>query len=371
MIIYDFEVFKYDWLVRYLDTKTRKMYGVVNSKENLQKMYEKYKDQVWVGYNSRGYDKYVAQAILCDFDPYDITKFIIDSGKKGWEYSNLLRKFPILNYDTMVGFRSLKELEGFMGNDIRESNVPFDIDRSLTDDEIKEVIKYCDHDVLQTFEVLVEQSHEFESHVGLLEEFELPINYISKTKAQLSSVILGASKIERDDEFDISYPDPLDLGKYEFLRDFYDDWSNNVKEYKGVKYEVDIADVPHTYGIGGLHGAVKNYIGEGYFLMADVASYYPAMMIEYDYLSRNVPNKSKYEQIRDERLIMKANKDPRQQPRKIVLNSTFGAQKDFYNPLYDPLMANNICIAGQLLLTDLIDKIEDYCEIIQLTKWLN
>ena len=86
------------------------------------------------------------------------------------------------------------------------------------------------------------------------------------------------------------------------------------------------------------------------------------------YLFANcIKNKFKYRQIRDERIVMKQNKDKRQQPRKIVLNSTFGASKDVYNKLYDPLQANNICITGQLLLTDLIEKLENHCQLIQLT----
>ena len=39
--------------------------------------------------------------------------------------------------------------------------------------------------------------------------------------------------------------------------------------------------------------------------------------------------------------------------------------KDKYNALYDPVQANNICIAGQLLLIDLIDKVEDIVKICQ------
>lgn len=39
--------------------------------------------------------------------------------------------------------------------------------------------------------------------------------------------------------------------------------------------------------------------------------------------------------------------------------------KDQYNPLYDPLMANNVCMNGQLLLLDLIEKIESYGKLIQ------
>ena len=50
---------------------------------------------------------------------------------------------------------------------------------------------------------------------------------------------------------------------------------------------------------------------------------------------------------------------------KIVLNGTYGAMKDPNNPLYDPRQANNVCVFGQLLLLDLIEHLEPYCEIIQ------
>jgi hypothetical protein len=92
---------------------------------------------------------------------------------------------------------------------------------------------------------------------------------------------------------------------------------------------------------------------------------YPAIMIEYGFLSRNVSTPKRYLEIRDTRLELKAKKDPMQLPYKIVLNSTFGASKDQYNPLFDPRMANNICVAGQLLLLDLIEKIEKYGKLIQ------
>ena len=369
MIFYDFEIFKYDWMVCWLDTETRKMYQIVNDKAKFEKFYKHYKDRVWVGYNSRNYDQWVAKAILADFDPYLINDWIINQDRKGYEFSRLLNDFPILNYDCsgsqITLNRSLKELEGFMGHEIKESSVPFDIDRKLTNSEIQEVLKYCKHDVMETFEVFMHTIEDYESHVGLLQEFGLDISYISKTKAQLSAIILGASKREYKDEFDVSVPDTLQLGKYEWIKDWYLDWGKNVKDYDKMKLKTEVADVDHVFAIGGLHGSIDNHIGEGYYLMADVASYYPAIMIEYNYLSRNVSNPKKFTMIRDERIRMKAMKDKRQNPRKIVLNGTYGASKDKYNSLYDPLQANNVCIAGQLLLTDLIEKVETNCQLIQ------
>ena len=138
---------------------------------------------------------------------------------------------------------------------------------------------------------------------------------------------------------------------------------NNMDYDKQQQVYVD--DVPHVLSWGGLHGAINNYIDEGLFLSLDVASFYPAIMIEYDFLSRNVSEKNKYREIRDERIRLKNLKDAMQQPYKIVLNSTYGASKDKYNALYDPLMANNVCVAGQLLLLDLIECLEGHWKLCQ------
>ena len=362
----DIEVFKYDWVVCYLNTDTRKLNYIANDKDALMKLYHKYKNEIWVGYNIRGYDQYIFKSILTGFNPYDVSQFIIEEGRKGWEYSRMFNKFPMIIYDTMIFTRSLKELEAYMGEDIQETQVPFNLDRKLTKEELQQTIKYCSHDVWQTLNVFVESKSEFESHLGLIKEFELNPMYINKTKVQLSAIILGARQGKpRDDEFDISFPDTLKLGKYEWIKDWYENWGKNVKDYEQMNLETDIAGVPHKFGIGGLHGAIDKYMGDGHYILADVSSYYPALMIEYNLLSRNVSNPEKYKQIRDERLKLKALRDPREYPRKIVLNGTYGAMKDKYNGLYDPLMANNVCVYGQLLLVDLIDKLEGVVDIIQ------
>lgn len=352
-------------MVCYLDTKTKTTHSIVNSKEELEKFWQKYKNQIWIGYNSRTYDQWICKAILCDFNPWEMNEWIIVKDRKGFEFSRLLNKFPIINYDCSVGFRSLKELEAFMGHDIQETPVKWDIDRKLTPEEIELTKKYCTHDVEETAEVFLETISEFESHIGLIKEFDLDVYDINKTQTQLAAKILGAVKKQRNDEFEISFPDNLVLGDYDWIRGWYADWARNQKDYKTMHLETQVASVPHIFGIGGLHGSRDNYIGDGIYLMADVESYYPALMIIYNLLSRNVIHPEKYRTIRDERVEMKAKKDPRQYPRKIALNKAFGGAKDKYNALYDPLQANNTCIYGQLFLLDLIEKLQNVCELIQ------
>lgn len=50
---------------------------------------------------------------------------------------------------------------------------------------------------------------------------------------------------------------------------------------------------------------------------------------------------------------------------KLCNNKAYGAMKDKYNALYDPLMANNICVTGQLALLLLIEMLEPHCQLIQ------
>lgn len=356
MLFYDFEVFAHDWLVVIKDTETRTTHKIVNDTDRLQRVYEDNKNNIWVGFNSRHYDQYIFKGILLGMDPKKINDHIIVENLGGWEYSGSFRKIQLYNYDIMTDkFKGLKQLEGFMGNDIRETTVNFNIDRKLTPEEITEVLFYCEHDVDQTIKVFINRKEEFESHMSLIKAFNLPLSYVSKTKPQLSAIILEADRKDHDDEFQISIVDTIRLNKYKHILEWYKN-PLNLDYNKSLK--IYVAGVPHVFGWGGIHGALLKYMGEGIYVNSDVGSYYPALMIEYYFLSRNVRKSDKYREIRDRRIELKKAKDPMQLPYKIVLNSTYGASKDKYNNLFDPLMANNVCINGQLLLLDLIEHVE-------------
>ena len=82
-------------------------------------------------------------------------------------------------------------------------------------------------------------------------------------------------------------------------------------------------------------------------------------MIVYGFLTRNCRHPEKFKDVFDTRVALKkAGKSKEQAPYKIVLNSQFGITKDKFSEAYDPVQANNICINGQLLLLDLLEKLE-------------
>lgn len=382
MLIYDFEVFSNDWLVVILDLDAKKKHIIVNDPDKLEKIYTEHENDIWVGFNNVRYDQYILKGILCGFNPKEVNDYIIVEQKPGWMFSNILRKIPTIQYDVMNTLnKGLKVYEGFQGSNIKESEVDFNINRKLTDDEIKETIKYCEYDVEQTFNLFIKTINDFNAHMELVKMIEpFTLSNLSKTKAQLSAMILQASRVNRDDEFDIILPDNLIIEKYTKVVDWYLNPENrkyhrirNKKTGQGVVKEVNnlkinIAGVPHVYGWGGVHGAIPKYSGEGWFLNMDVASLYPSLMIEYDLLSRNCSKdgKKKYEEIYHERLKLKAEGRKKEQaPLKLVLNSTYGILKDKNNQMYDPLMANMVCIYGQLFILDLIEKLEPHCDIIQ------
>lgn len=194
-----------------------------------------------------------------------------------------------------------------MGNDIRDTIVNFNTNRKLIPEEIEEVIFYCNHDVDQTMHAFMNRKEEYDSHMSLIKTFNLSLSYINKTKAKLLAIILEADRVhDRNDEFDITIVDTLRLNKYIHIMEWYKNHIN--RDYK-KSLDIDIAGVPHTFGWGGLHGARTQYQGEGIFINSDAGSFHPALMIEYNFLSRNVRHPEKYKEIRDKRLEFKKVED--------------------------------------------------------------
>lgn len=380
MIFYDFEVFEYDWLVVLFDSKNKCEEVIINDKEKLENFYQENKFDIWVGFNNKNYDQHILKGILCGFNPKKISDYIITDHNNGWGYSNLMNKIYTIQYDVMNSLnKGLKTYEGFQGKNIKESDVAFNIPRKLTQDEIKETIIYCRSDVINTYELFIKTIKDFKAHMNLVKMAGGNLKYLSKTKTQLSSIILQAKQTIRDDEFDVFVPDNLEIKKYKKIVDWYksDDskrYYNRVKKKNGGykneenRLEISVAAVPHVFGWGGLHGARKKYHSKGYFILMDVSSLYPSLMIKYNLLSRSCSRNGvkKYEEIYHKRLELKSlGKKEEQAPLKLVLNSTYGAAKDKFNALLDPRNANLVCLFGQLFLLDLIEHLENDSEIIQ------
>lgn len=369
MIFYDFEVFKHDWLVVLIDLDAKKETVIINDRDQLQQFYDQHKGVIWAGYNSRHYDQYILKAILCGFDPKEVNDWIIIEERPGYRFSSLLRNFPLINYDVMPNPPiSLKTLEAFMGHSIKETSVPFDIDRPLTEEELAETVKYCRHDVEETVEVWLRSIEEFNTTMFFVNHFHLGSDCIGKTKAQLAATILGGNRKGKtfDDEFKFPILDCVQLDKYRAVASWYKNPVNH--DYRKTQEDVMVAGVPHTFAWGGGHGAIRQYHGSGVFIVIDVTAYYPSLQKQFKIGYRVMDNPENFEFIHDSNIEFKRKGDKKaRQPFKIMDNAISGQMKEPGSALFDPMSNNTICINGQLLLLDLIEHLEaaDCCQLIQ------
>lgn len=369
MIFYDFEVFKYDWLVVLIDLDAKKETVIINNRDQLQQFYDQHKGVIWAGYNSRHYDQYILKAILCGFDPKEVNDWIIVEERPGYRFSSLLRNFPLINYDVMPNPPiSLKTLEAFMGHSIKETSVPFDIDRPLTEAELAETVKYCRHDVEETVEVWLRSIEEFNTTMFFVNHFHLGSDCIGKTKAQLAATILGGNRKGKtfDDEFKFPILDCVQLNKYKAVASWYKNPVNH--DYRKTQEDVMVAGVPHTFAWGGGHGAIRQYHGSGVFIVIDVTAYYPSLQKQFKIGYRVMDNPENFEFIHDSNIEFKRKGDKKaRQPFKIMDNAISGQMKEPGSALFDPMSNNTICINGQLLLLDLIEHLETAgcCQLIQ------
>jgi DNA polymerase len=215
--------------------------------------------------------------------------------------------------------------------------------------------------VEQTIEVFMQKKSDFDAILGLIRMFPdtLSIEDIGLTKAQISAKILGCERIRRDDEFDIQILPCIDVGKYHSAVDFFMDPENRDYDKNLV---MKIAGVDHTIAWGGIHAGREKYHNDGkgcQMWHVDVASFYPRLMIFHGLLTRNAKRPERFRQIYEKRIELKhAGKKKEQAPLKIVINGTYGICKAETSKAYDPRNANLICINGQMMLIDLIDKLE-------------
>ena len=83
-------------------------------------------------------------------------------------------------------------------------------------------------------------------------------------------------------------------------------------------------------------------------------TYYPSLIIQNGYCSRNIPSVESYKAVYDRRIAAKHSGDKSTaNALKLVLNTTYGGTLSAFNDLYDPLKARSVCISGQLYLLEL------------------
>lgn len=401
ILIYDFEVFKHDTLLGVLNEETgeiSQIWSIAQIKEYTQKNL----NNIWVGYNCEHYDKILLHGILSgklttEDKVFTCSNSVIHAQDSNIPVFNILGKYdisdyyfsPILSYDVMGdgSFFSLKQLEGFLGLDIVESVVPFDLPRPLTEEEKEDVAKYNRADLYGTLERFKQRKNSFKTKMMLVKEFELSKDFICKSNAKLTETILlsqnkGINTRLRKN-FQLSdLPCNWDVPEIKTVFNFFLDalheleihkWETKKCDKTKLSMNIDILDVEHTFALGGVHGGIKNYICKPEdgkkIIWVDVSSLYPNILTKWDLLSRQVDKHgceafANMVQVRmdikaklhDKSLTKEEKKNLKDQAAryKLILNTTSGCMKDKFKKIYDPEYNTKMCMLGQLSLLDLI-----------------
>ena len=220
IIVYDIEVFAYDWIVVFYDTSNNE-WSVFHNDNNAVRDYMSQPGVIFCGFNNKHYDNHIVKAIACGASPElvkQINDFIIEEKRSGWEHYFLRQNrfwfdsFDIMD-DTQEG-TSLKHIEAHLSWNIEETQVDFSIERPLTKEELESTIFYCKWDVKATAYLLTLRKNYLNAKLDVGRSIGISdAKSLCMTNARLTATALKAEYVERNDGRDYVYPENLKKSK--------------------------------------------------------------------------------------------------------------------------------------------------------------
>lgn len=369
LAFYDVECFEKDFLLVIKDINKNILLKSWNDFSELPNILRNYQ---MVGYNNHYYDDVMITCVMRDMDNEGL-KRINDKLIGGQKTPIKPHTYLVDSLDCFqqiaVAKPGLKKIEGNMGHDIEESEVDFNLDRNLTNEEKKLTEHYCEHDVDETIEVYklrCENDDYFqvkEELLSLLEEDGFDKNKIRKyNTTTLSSMLLARkplvkwSKLRVNEEF---------MRKHNIPSDVIEMWLNSNPFIPGEKsITVNMFGCNITFGSGGLHGDTGKPCRFKNVKLKDVASMYPTIVVLFNVLGEYT---EKYNEIKKQRVSIKKSNPVKANALKLVLNSVYGQLKSKYSNLYNPYASLTVCVYGQIALFSLCERLYNVgCEIMNI-----
>jgi hypothetical protein len=270
----------------------------------------------------------------------------------------------------------------------RMQDIPIDPHKLLTPEDITNVRDYCFNDCDNTELLLDEPKWGLRQYIELREKLgdRYQIDLRSKSDAQVAEAVINAElklitgrypkKPDFVEDFSFQYEAPAWVQfQTPMLRDvlqivegayFYLDGGGSPRMPEAIAdLKVNIGANVYKMGMGGLH---SNESSVGYkadedndLIDRDVAGYYPRIILNNGYRPDHLGEAylvAYGEKIVEERLRLKALKDPLSDGLKIASNGIFGKQGNMYSTVYAPKLLIQTTMTGQLGLLLLIEAVE-------------
>jgi hypothetical protein len=346
-----------------------------------------------VGFNNSGFDSYLLFFILeraaSPREVFELAQALISS-PRAWQVARNMnaRKSPFDELDLLHFCKraKLKVYEARLGMD-RVETLPFDPEAEITNDMMPRILAYLRHDLDATQLLYERLEEEIDIRRELCTLFDLP-QLMTKGPAASAEAVLISEYCRADGEVDI---DDIRAAAGRMrncdVTFVVEDWLKNacrgtsagriIEQIDGTIFpyrdgkrgvpdrewpsELDIDGIVAAIGVGGLHSMDDAGQGGAGYLDADVASYYPRLLLQPGGAPMHLDGAlfcRIYRGLLERRLEAKAAGRKREaNALKLVLNSSFGKLGDHYSPLFSPPSFLNVTVGGQLSLIALAERI--------------
>lgn len=284
------------------------------------------------------------------------------------------------------GMHSLKLYMGRLHSK-RIQDLPFPPNKNLTDDE-KEIVKeYCLNDIVGTEELFLFNKDRIQLREELGRDYGTDLR--SKSDAQMAEAMVAneikklkgwwpkKANIEEERRFYYHKPDYMQFASPQLQKLLNDVLSTEFHAQNGLlnkpkifkEYNFTLGQLQYKFGIGGLHSHEENIsytAGEHLLIDRDVASYYPAIIINQGLYPSHLGQVflEVYTKMRDDRIDAKKLKlFAKDKGLKIALNGVSGKFNSEYSIFYDPQCYLQMTLTGQLSVLMLAEMFE--CNGIQ------
>lgn len=403
---YDIEVYPNVFTVKFIHiaTDTRWQFEISYRRNDLAELIAfvwqlKAANARGVGYNNVGFDYPVLHRIVMQQmnDPraiYDLAMKLIKGSKdekfalQVWDRDRLFEQLDLImvwhynkeNPVTGTEPTSLKALEIAMRMDDVE-DLPFDVGTVLTDEQIDELHRYNEHDVIATIFFYVRSL----TQIKLREELSTTFgkNFLNHSNTKMGGDILihecekaGIEFFDRVNNRRVkrqTIRPSINLGEciFPYVRFERPEFeavrallaSKTIIETKGVfkGLNADVDGLKYYFGTGGIHASVESRIFESndthQILDIDVASFYPNLAIKNRLHAEHLglPFCDAYEGVYKTRKTYPKG-SPENAAYKEALNANYGNSNNAYSVFLDPKFTMSITLNGQLLLCMLVEQ---------------
>ncbi|WP_300558491.1 hypothetical protein [Companilactobacillus sp.] len=362
LLFYDIEVFAQDNFAVFMDENKDVVKVFHNDYSGCMDLI---KGRKLIGYNNHYYDDRILPKMMGGQTPVQIKELNdkIIGGDREIGRNTMLKGTYDCFQQIDVSFPSLKKIEGNRGKMILESDVPFDLDRELTEKEIEEVIFYCTYDVKNTVDIFgMREFNYFKTKQHLIDMVQDPPKTIEdwNTTTIAANVLLDKPLTKWSD---IRLGEYQADGEYELLNlvptEVKELWlTKNKGSFTIQDFGCDV-----TFGFGGLHGSHRTIHKFKDVVLWDVTSMYPHIILLLNVL---VGASDKYKQILEDRIVLKKTNPDLAGAYKLVLNSVYGNLRNKYSLLNNPEAAKSVCLYGQIALYTLCKMLAPYATLVNI-----